>query len=390
MSIIRKRSAAHKSYLPKSARDNQYILAEFSISDDLIQQFSKNTNTANLVSSTTKNSSENYCGFYQNLAKVLFDLSELFEVENCLFIANDKLTRVRFNQEMHQWQTNQQILFYYDPENHQLKKSFFDANKRAKKISLLFLSTGKEIRENAARFHAKISQLVIAFANKTAMDLTDIRIRDHQHITYDLFTQNKFDKANSSEGNNSTLPTQTHKLRPIIDRYAHQQVALPEFHSAMTYAIINLPISNRLLNMVDVDPNSTDPYNPLYTYLTDTFTQSAKRYNLNNGALIANGLVPIVRYSIHEITSRMGELQMLGYNPEQNPCGIVSMWDASELVDNVQLVFVATDKNQTEHGFGRFLNQIEQAIKLMATELEMEPHKEEVIVRFHQHVAYNF
>jgi hypothetical protein len=165
---------------------------------------------------------------------------------------------------------------------------------------------------------------------------------------------------------------------------------LPEFHSAMTYAIINLPISNRLLDMVDVDTNSVDPYNPLYTYLTDTFTQSAKRYNLNNGALIANGLVPIVRYSIHEITSRLGELQMLGYNPAQNPCGIISKWDASELVDNIQLIFVATDKNQTEQGFGRFLNQIEQAIKLMTTELEMEPDKEEVIVRFHQHVAYNF
>lgn len=388
MSIIRKRSAANKSYLPKNARDNQYILAEFTISDDLIDRFSVATNTIKKDTSPENKLSENYCAFYQNLAKILFDLSEGFEVENCLFIANDKLTRVRFNQEMHQWQTNQQILFYYDPENHHLKKSFFDANKRAKKISLLFLTTGKGIRENAAKFHAKISQLVIAFANKALIDVCDIRLRDHQHITYDLFTKNKLD--NNASVNNDEAITQTHKLRPIIQRYAHQQVILPEFHSAMTYAIVNLPISNRLLNMVDVDPDSTDPYNPLYTYLTDTFTQSAKRYNLNNGALIANGLVPIVRYSIHEITSRMGELQMLGYNPAQNPCGIISKWDSSELVDNVQLVFVATDKNQTEQGFGRFLNQIEQAIKLMATELEMEPNKEEVIVRFHQHVAYNF
>ncbi|MEY8200476.1 MAG: DUF3083 family protein, partial [Colwellia sp.] len=37
-----------------------------------------------------------------------------------------------------------------------------------------------------------------------------------------------------------------------------------------------------------------------YMYLTDVFTLAAKRYNLNNGALIANGLVPIVRYSIHQ------------------------------------------------------------------------------------------
>lgn len=389
MTIIRKRSAGDKSYLPKNARDNQYILAEFTLTDELINRFSAQTSSAKKTPSRTNNSSENYCGFYQALAKVLFDFSELFDVENCLFIANDKLTRVRFNQEMHQWQTNQQILFYYNPESHHLKKSFFDANKRAKKISLLFLTTGTDIRENAAKFHAKVSQLVIAFAQKTAIELSDIRLRDHQHITYDLFNQEKLDKSKVTNDNKNST-TQTHKLRSIIDRYASQQVTLPEFHSAMTYAIINLPISNRLLNMVDVDPNSTDPYNPLYTYLTDTFTQSAKRYNLNNGALIANGLVPIVRYSIHEIISRIGELQMLGYNPEQNPCGIISKWDASELVDNVQLVFVATDKNQTEHGFGRFLNQIEQAIKLMATELEMAPHKEEVIVRFHQHVAYNF
>jgi hypothetical protein len=390
MSIIRKRSAAHKSYLPYNARDNQYILAEFSITDELIEKFSPGVIIAKEKSSLTNNSSDNFCAFYQNLSKILFDLSEIFNVDNCLFIANDKLTRVRFNQEMHQWQTNQQILFYYNPESHQLKKSFYDANKRAKKISLLFLTTGKEIRINAAKFHEKISELVTTFATKTAIDVSDIRLRDHQHITYDLFAQNKLNKNKLANDNNSIPQTQTHKLRSIINRYANQHVTLPEFHSAMTYAIINLPISNRLLNMVDVDPNSVDPYNPLYTYLTDTFTQSAKRYNLNNGALIANGLVPIVRYSIHEITSRMGELQMLGYNPAQNPCGIISKWDANELVDNIQLIFVATDKNQTEQGFGRFLNQIEQAIKLMTTELEMEPNKEEVIVRFHQHVAYNF
>ncbi|MBL4765114.1 MAG: DUF3083 family protein [Colwellia sp.] len=389
MSIIRKRSADHKSYLPHNARDNQYILAEFTITDELIQRFSVQTSPAKITSAVTNNSSENYYQFYQVLAKELFDLSELFEVKNCLFIANDKLTRVRFSHEMHQWQTNQQILFYYNPESHQLKKSFFDANKRAKKISLLFMSTGTDIRENAARFHAKISQLVTAFAKKAAINVSDIRLRDHQHITYDLFSKNKLTK-NKLAKDDDNLTTQSHKLRPISQRYADQEVTLPEFHSAMTYAIVNLPISNRLLNMVDIDPNSADPYNPLYTYLTDTFTLSAKRYNLNNGALIANGLVPIVRYSIHEIVSRIGELQILGYNPEQNPCGIISKWDASELVDNVQLVFVATDKNQTEHGFGRFLNQIEQALRLMTTELEMEPSKEEVIVRFHQHVAYNF
>lgn len=378
MSIIRKRSAAHKSYIPNNARDNQYILAEFTITDELIQRFSHCNNNISEPKQGV------YYEFYQTLAKLLFDLSDLFEVESCQFIANDKLARVRFNEEMHQWQTNQQILFYYNPENHQLKKSFFDANERSKKISLLFLTSGKNIRENAANFHTKISQLVCAYTKEISIDESDIRLRDHQHITYDLFAKNK------PEYQNNSLTTQAHKLRPIIIRYQSQHVTLPEFHSAMTYAVVTLPISNRLLNMVEVDHSSSDPYNPLYTYLTDTFTQASKRYNLNNGALIANGLVPVVRYSIHEIVSRIGELQILGYNPSQNPCGIISKWNAGELVDNVEMVFVATNKNQTEHGFGRFLNQIEQALKLITTELALDPCKEEVIVRFHQHVAYNF
>ena len=377
MATISKENTDNQSYIPKNARDNQYILAEFNITDDLVQRFSKGPFQAEAQQ-------ENFYVFYQTLATKLFEQAEIFDVENCQFIANDKIARVRFGHEMHQWQTNQQILFYYNPESHQLQKTFFDANKRAKKISLLFLTSGKKIRENAALFHKRISQLVLAYTKELYLNTSCIRLRDHQHITYDLFAKNKPNNQDNS------LTTQAHKLRSIRNRYASQDLELPLTHSAMTYAIVNIPISNRLVSMVDIDPTSTDPYNPLYTYLTDTFTQASMQFNLNNGALIANGLVPIVRYSIHDIVSRIGELQMLGYNPEQNPCGIVSRWDASELVDNVQLIFVATDKNQSEHGFGNFLNQIEKILKLMAKELKMEPNKDEVIIRFHQHVAYNF
>jgi len=378
MSIIRKRSAAQKAYIPSNARDNQYILAEFALTNELLNIISPLKTSEQHTALRTAPVRKNYYDFYQSLSALFFTLTDEFELDNCQFIANDKLASVRFSQEMHQWQTNQQILFYYNPENHQLKKSFFDVNKRCKKITLLFLSTGYDIRINAANFHHKISQLIEQFCLKVSINKEDIRLRDHQHITYDLFAKNK-----------DCLSTQAHKLRSIVRRYESQQVTLPSYHSAMTYAVINLSISNNMLNLVEVDPDSNDPYNPLYTYLTDCFTQAAKRYNLNNGALIANGLVPIVRHSIHEIVSKVGELQMLGYNPEQQPCGIISKWSANELIDNVQLVFVATQAD-CEQGFARFLNQIEQAMRLLATELEMKPNKDEMIMRFHQHVAYNF
>ena len=366
MSIVRKRNAGQKAYIPGDARDNQYILAEFALSDQLLSQMSSPANANNFY----------HC--YQNLADLLFTLSNDYAVSNSLFVANDKLVRVRYSQEMHQWQTSQQIIFYYDPLQHVLQNSFFDANVRAKKITLVFLASGTDIRSGAANFHQRVKNLLEDFAQQIQLPLDKIRLRDHQHLTYDLFSKNK--------GCNNS---QAHKFRPISQRYASQEVTLPAGLSSITYAVINLTLNHRISQLVDIDANSADPYNPLYTYLTDTFSLVAKRFNLNNGALIANGLVPIVRHSLHEIVSKVGELQMLGYNPKQSPCGIVSKWNADELVDNVQLIFVANCHNGEEQNYGKFVNQIEQAMRLLATELEIPTDKDEFILRFHQHVAYN-
>ena len=369
MSIIRKRSASHKAYIPTNARDNQYIMADFPISDALINKLSP---------AIRSEQHPQYLHFYQNLAELFFQLSDELEIKNSLFIANDKLARVRFSQEMHQWQTNQQILFYYNPSYHQLQKSFFDPSIRAKKITLLFLSTGEDIRLNAANFHRKTCQLLVKLEQTLALEHLQFRLRDHQHLTYDLNARKK-----------AAITSQAHKLRPIPERYATQNLSLSEQISTMTYAVVNIPVGNAMLKLADIDHNSMDPYNPLYTLITDTLTLVTKQYNLNNGTLIANGLVPIIRQSVEETFTRIGELQMLGFNPEQSPCGIVCKWNARELVDNIQLVFIATKTDHNDHGYGRFLNQIEQAMRLMASELGLSPEKDEIIIRFHQHIAYN-
>ena len=279
---------------------------------------------------------------------------------------------------MHQWQTNQQILFYYNPQYHELRKAFYDANIRAEKVTLMFLSAGTDIRINAAGFHSKVVQLIQQFEAEVGAGELNVRLRDHQHLTYDLFAKAK-----------TGVESKAHKMRTINVRYASQHVTIPESQKQMTYAIINIPVKHALVELADIDSNSKDPYNPLYTLVTDAFTLAAKRFNLNNGALIANGLIPIVRKSQFETVSRIGELQMLGYNPEESPCGIISKWDAQHLVDNIQLIFVATKENKTDSGHARFLNQIEKAVKLIATELELSPKRDEILVRFHQHIAYD-
>ena len=92
MSIIRKRSAAHKAYLPVSLRDNQYVLAELSITDELVQRLSSDYSAIK---------PQPYYDFYQKLSDIFFNITEELELTNCQFIANDKLARVRYNQEMH-------------------------------------------------------------------------------------------------------------------------------------------------------------------------------------------------------------------------------------------------------------------------------------------------
>ena len=101
MSIVRKRNAAAKSYIPTNARDNQYILAEFALTDQLL---------ASLPAQIAKDGSNNYYGCYQALAKLLFTLSDEAGIKNSVLVANNKLVRVRYSQEMHQWQTKHHIL----------------------------------------------------------------------------------------------------------------------------------------------------------------------------------------------------------------------------------------------------------------------------------------
>jgi len=369
MSIVRKRSASHKAYIPNNARDNQYIMAEIEVTDALISTVSPNIDI---------HKSQCYLHFYQSLSNLLFSLCNDFKIDSSILVANDKLIRVRYSQEMHQWQTNQQILFYYDPASHKLQNAVFDANVRANKINLLFLATGDDVRDNAGKFHKNVCNLINVLSEQLGLKTNELRIRDHQHITYDLFAKNK-----------GCIGTQAHKLRVVRERYTKNAVALPEDISEMTYAVVSIPTSGSMLNLVDIDSMSDDPYNPLYTYLTDTFSLVTKRYNLNNGALIANGLIPIVRHSEYDTISSQGELQMLGYNPNSSPCGIVSKWKATEFVDTIHLVFVATQEQRTEYGYGRFLNQIESALKLMATELELQPSSTDITIRFHQHIGYN-
>jgi hypothetical protein len=368
MSISRTRSAQHKVYIPTSALENQYLMAKFPLTDEFIEK------NSDLID---ENTAEPYAKFYQALANKFFKINDELGIESSLFIANDKFARVRFSPEKLTTQTKQQVLSLYNPEYHTSHNAFFRGNLKARQIKLLFLANGTEIRFNAAKFNQKIGEAIRHFMKQTGLRKEYLRISDHQHLSYDLFAKHK-----GVEG------TKAHKFRSMSSRYLAQETNLPENTDALTYAIVDFPLNRRVRALVKSKDNEQNCHNELYNLIADAFISSAKKQNLYNGAVIANGLVPIVRKGEDENVITNGELLMLSFNPTHTSCGYICKWDSDKLVNTIQLIFVACDKDKTPNGYGKFVNQIETALRDFAQRLDFINDKEEMLVRFHQHIAF--
>ncbi|MBU2892543.1 DUF3083 family protein [Colwellia sp. D2M02] len=369
MPLSRMRNTQHKVYIPTSARENQYLMAKIPLTDELLAKYS------NLID---ENNNAPYEKLYQKLSEIFFNITSHLAIENAQFIANDKFARVRFSPEKVVSQTKQQVLFLYNPKYHTSQNSFYNGQNKAKKITLVFLSSGEDIRVQSAKFHRLVAQAISEFTTEIALDTSLCRVSDHQHLTYDLFAKSK-----GVEG------SQAHKFRAISERYMADEYTLPQNTDALTYAVVDFPINHRVRSLATPDENEYERYNPLYNLIADAFIQSAKQHNLHNGAIIANGLVPIVRKGEDENVITNGELLMLGYNPTHTSGGYTCKWDSAKLVDTAQLIFVASELDKNAHGYGKFVNKIEQALRDFSEKLNMIVEQEELLVRLHQHIAFS-
>jgi len=366
--ISRTKNLQHKAYISSSARENQYLMAKIPLTDELIAQY---------MPLIDQDSDKPYERLYQHLADKFFAINDKYALESAQFIANDKFARVRFSPEKLTAQTKQQVLFLYNPKYHTSRNTFFNGANKAKKITLIFLANGDDIRGQSAKFHQLVIKVLNTFALETNIAAEQIRVSDHQHLTYDLFAKSK-----GVEG------SQAHKFRAIADRYMAEKQALPAAARALTYAVVDFPINRRIRAMVSHDENGQERYNTLYNLIADAFISAATNQNLNNGAVVANGLVPIIRFGEDENVMTLGELLMLSYNPLRTSGGYTCKWNSAKLVDNVQLIFVASEQDKTTHGYGKFVNDIEQALRTFAQKLEVVAEQEEMMVRLHQHVGF--
>lgn len=369
MPISRSRNTQHKVYIPSAARKNHYLLSKFTVTDKLIERY------AHLVD---KSSELPFQKFYQHLADSFWAICAKYDIESGQFIANDKFPRIRYSPEKLTVQTDEQILFLYDPRIHYSQNAYLNSKKMAKDITLLFLANGDDVRATSAKYHDNVRKAVYEFLAEIGEDAPQGRICDHQHLTYDLFSKAK--------GITGTVP---HKLRTIKNRYLVDGVTLPEKRQVLTHVVIDIPVNHRIKSMVNIDKTAPNAYEPLYKLINDTFVAAANKQGLEDGAVVAKGLIPIVRNKKVQEIEVTGELVKLGYNPFDTKGEFSFCCDAGCIVDTVKIVVVAAIEQKTRNGYGKFLNSVELALRSTAETLGFIEEKEELIVRVHQHIGYD-
>jgi len=365
-SKTRKHRAAAKVYVPVDARDNQYIIAEMPLTDKLIKL---------VVGDIDLDTQKPYLSFYQKLAKLAFDVTEECDIEHANFVANNRLVRVRNSDEQQVLHTAQQSFFFYNPTQNSTFKGYYDGAVRSNKVKFLFLATGDNLRADSGAFHKKVYGAVEIIAQRIGLDAGELKVRDHQHLTYDIFAKEK--------GNKATI---THSFREMSARYLQQGVELDEQHTSVTYAIVNIPMTRRLLKGTDIDYDSSAPFEALYQKIDNAFEAAAKENNLHHIAMVANGMSPIVRYEKDQKTVVNGDIISLGFNPENEDGNIVTHWEGERLEDTIRLIFFAKEDDETHNTYGKFVNQVTQSIGLFADELNWKKDKDYMLMRLNQQV----
>lgn len=374
--LIHKRHAQHKVYIPANCRENQYFLLELQVTGTL-------ESTHGLS--------------YLQLKQIFFDCCKANNVKNAMFVANDKYVRVRYADEPQIIETQQQMIVFYDPKCHTGYKSIIDPkyltersienpehqNTASQKIVLVIFANGHDIRNQACIQHQTVTHLLADISESAGIALSDLKLRDMQHITYDLFASAK-----------GTKQTVTHGFREIATRYKEQSLIIPDSHDAHRFVVATFPISydmSERLRLGHCDDNSNTAntsYALLYKHLFELILRQMNDAGFIHGAFIADGKVPFVSATGHQFVEHQNELIKIGYDPQSEQACMVSTWNEDRLSDSFTLVISPQQDDLARNGYGKFVNRCNVVLKNIAEQLEVTPANQSIMVRFHQHLQY--
>ncbi len=367
-SLIRKKSAQNKVYIPASNRENQYLLIEFELSEQII---------AGLMSAQGLDE-QALANFYLEFKQSFFKCCKVNGINNAMFVAKDKLVRVRFGEESQLIETGEQLIVFYDPKRHQGFKACYDKDSLVSKLVLAVFATGDDIREQAVLLHQKATQMVAELAEAVDQSIDLFKVRDHQHITYELFAAEKGMKK-----------TTTHGLRFVPNRYQQQSLILPDDTKHNGYVVANLPIPMHLIEEAENNMSAEQPYQSLYKSIVRSLTDMADAEEIDKLAIMANGRQPIVRSNQNEQIQVSDELVYLSFGNDEDQ-EYIADWNATNLVDSVALVFKPTTIDIQKNSFAKYMNKVNGVLKKMCKAMGIEPEADYVTVRFHQNTQYQF
>jgi len=350
----------HRVYISSNARANHYLLAEIIPNEKFYSQFS------------------NIDCCYKRIARQLFAYCDEYELHNVHVLANDKLPVVRFNDESYQLETKKQMLFFYNPRYHEAHKLHYTPEQKSKKIRFLFLATGDELRANSAQFHNKVQKVLSQLQEQLFFEQPAFKLRDHQHLTYDLFAKEKGDKQSYG-----------YKLRSLYPRYKSRNCNIPNNYAQMTYATFTVPITRAIKTQFQTLINNND-MTKFYDYFANQFKQLCLENKLTHAAMVANGATPIIRNSKIDKNESNFELQKLSFDIESKETDIKFFYQTDKLLEAIHFVIVATQSDEHEMGFGRFMNQVEKTICSFSNDLAINKTRQDLSVRFFQHISYPY
>ncbi|WP_105198857.1 MULTISPECIES: DUF3083 family protein [unclassified Pseudoalteromonas] len=346
----------HRVYIPTNARANQYILAEFKPDEDFYACFS------------------DYASAHQRIVRQLFALCDDAELYNVHVLVNDKLPIVRFHEEAYCLETKRQQLFFYNPRYHEAHTLHGDDTQKARKVRLLFLATGEDIRAHSADFHSRVAKVLTTLQEQLPNQAQPFKVRDHQHLTYDIFARAKGFKESYG-----------YKLRALDSRYEARGCPLPE-HRDLTYARFTLPLTRQVKTQL-LDNDTTD-FAQFYARIADAFVTACEAKRLPRRAMVANGRTPLIRHRDIDTSAHNEELEKLSFLPCQDNTQNYVLYNGNQLVQSIDFVIVAGTEDKHDMGYGRFMNQVESVIKSLCTELHVNPERQDINTRFYQHLSY--
>ena len=100
--------------------------------------------------------------------------------------------------------------------------------------------------------------------------------------------------------------------------------------------------------------------------------------------------LPIAVSSLSIEKTSNEELQKISFDIEDSTAQIKVFFEADKLVETLHFVIVAAEHNKHEIGYGRFMNQVEKAIHGLCEELAINKQRQDLSVRFFQHISYPY